>query len=588
VASNDLIVLDSILVQKRKDSASTLGESEFFELFSFEQILKDKDLSYDELLLGGVDGGDDGGIDGFFIFINEELIVDEFDPETFKRNPTLELYIIQSKTSPNFKENAIEKLIRSAHYIFDLRKDIDEISKIYNTLLADKVETFRDVYVRLAGKHPTIAVKYFYASKGDSKQIHEKLHTFVDTLRKVIEDKLYVVDFSFRFWGARELLQASRQEKTYSLQLKFIENYISRGEDNYVILSSLRDYYDFITDKAGNLRKYVFESNVRDYQGNVEVNKDIRKTLDSDKSNIDFWWLNNGITILASKASAAGKVMTLDDVQIVNGLQTTNTIYEYVSSITSEADDVSMQTLVKVEDERALLIKIIVPSDPEARDRIIKATNFQTPVPAASLRATEPIQRDIEDFFLKSGWFYDRRKNYYKNIGKPSEKIVSIQYLAQAVTAILFKEPHNSKGRPTSLTKGKANYSRIFNHNIDIRLYLFCARIIKRLEAYLRSPAFNNLADTTDFAFLNSVNMRGLIFHLAMLYALKLTNKTDYSADDLKGFLDQDVSLTFLEETILRMVEITTVYLSRDEDLTLNKIVKREDFSRYVVDESLQ
>jgi AIPR protein. len=105
-------------------------------------------------------------------------------------------------------------------------------------------------------------------------------------------------------------------------------------------------------------------------------------------------------------ATIAGKTITLDDVQIVNGLQTTNSIYEY------------MNTLAKVDDKRAILVKIIVANKLEARDRIIKATNFQTPVPAASLRATEPIQRDIEDYFLNKDWFYDRRKNYYKNIGK--------------------------------------------------------------------------------------------------------------------------------------------------------------------------
>jgi hypothetical protein len=98
--------------------------------------------------------------------------------------------------------------------------------------------------------------------------------------------------------GARELLDASRLEKSYTLQLKFLANYISRGIDNYVVLSSLKDLFEFVTDEDGNLRQYIFESNVRDFQGNVEVNRDIRHTLDSD-DNLDFWWLNNGITILA-------------------------------------------------------------------------------------------------------------------------------------------------------------------------------------------------------------------------------------------------------------------------------------------------
>lgn len=120
MASNDLIVLESVISQKREDSAQSLSDSEYFELFSFEQILKDNDLSYDELSSGSVDGGDDGGIDGFFLFVNGEFIDGEFDGSGFKRGPKVDLYIIQSKASSSFKEGAIEKLIRSAHDIFDL------------------------------------------------------------------------------------------------------------------------------------------------------------------------------------------------------------------------------------------------------------------------------------------------------------------------------------------------------------------------------------------------------------------------------------------------------------------------------------
>ena len=80
----------------------------------------------------------------------------------------------------------------------------------------------------------------------------------------------------------------------------------------------------------------------------------------------------------------------------------------------------------KEDKERSVLIRIIVTEKAEERDRIIKATNFQTSIPPASLRATERLQRDIEEYFLHNGLYYDRRKNYYKNIGKPQDKIVSI------------------------------------------------------------------------------------------------------------------------------------------------------------------
>ena len=56
------------------------------------------------------------------------------------------------------------------------------------------------------------------------------------------------------------------------------------------------------------------------------VNGDILDTLNNRKENEDFWWLNNGITILCSSAIAIGKSITIENVQIVNGLQTSECI----------------------------------------------------------------------------------------------------------------------------------------------------------------------------------------------------------------------------------------------------------------------
>lgn len=56
-----------------------------------------------------------------------------------------------------------------------------------------------------------------------------------------------------------------------------------------------------ITSEHGELLEYLFESNVRDYEGDVEVNEQIRETLHNQNDKAEFWWLNNGITILAAK-----------------------------------------------------------------------------------------------------------------------------------------------------------------------------------------------------------------------------------------------------------------------------------------------
>lgn len=190
----------------------------------------------------------------------------------------------------------------------------------------------------------------------------------------------------------------------------------------------------------------------------------------------DFWWLNNGVTILGTKASLSAKTLTIEDPQIVNGLQTSTEIFNYYSKFNV------------VDDDRKVLVRVIVPSEAASRDRIIKATNSQTAVQQASLRATDKIHRDIEEFLRPKGLFYDRRKNFYKNEGKPRDKIVGIPHLAQAVMAIVLRRPDTARARPSSLLKKNEDYEKVYSPNYPIHLYYVCAEAMRRVEALLKSP----------------------------------------------------------------------------------------------------
>lgn len=72
MAKNDVILLDGIL--KDIELAEPLDTGERFEFFAFQQILKSFDLTREELDVGWVDGKDDGGIDGFYTFVNGLLV----------------------------------------------------------------------------------------------------------------------------------------------------------------------------------------------------------------------------------------------------------------------------------------------------------------------------------------------------------------------------------------------------------------------------------------------------------------------------------------------------------------------------------
>ena len=133
------------------------------------------------------------------------------------------------------------------------------------------------------------------------------------------------------------------------------------------------------------------------------------------------------------------------------------------------------------------MVKVMVPKEDDSRDRIIKATNSQTVVPPSSLRATDRIHRDIEEHLHHKGLFYDRRKNYYKNEGKPRDKIVGIPYLAQAIMAIVLQQPDQARARPSSLLKNDDDYERVFNPSYPIELYYVCAEAMRRVETHLKS-----------------------------------------------------------------------------------------------------
>ncbi|MCL1463584.1 AIPR family protein [Argonema galeatum] len=573
MAANDIIVLNSILEQKKIETANSWPDDDFFELFTFEQRLKEYTPSDEQLQFGKIGGGDDGGIDGFFTFVNDELIEEEPDKDVFKKNSKIELFVIQSKRSSSFEEKAVDKFIATSQDIFDLQKDISEINKFYNAGLIEKISIFRKIYLKMSLHHPTLKITYVYATKGDKANINPKIHNKAKTLEKTICECFTGATTCVEFMGVRELLEASRQEKSYTLQLKFLENYISRDAYSYVVLSSITDYYDFVTDESRKLRKHIFEANVRDYQGNnVEVNKDIQKTLESDnKLDLDFWWLNNGVTILASKASIVGKTITLDDVEIVNGLQTTHTIFNYLKAKNVEKDE-----------RRSILIKIVVTTEPETRDSVIKATNFQTPIPVASLKATEDIQRDIESYFYNKDWFYDRRKNYYKNNGKPMDRIISIPYLAQAVMAIVLGKPDISRAQPSSIIKTEQNYKSIFKSSFKMDTYLFSAKTMKQVESFIRTTVSNQSKQKNGNQWFQTSSLRILSFHLAMLVIVKMLGKTDYKAIDVESLLQVDIKEEILNQTLSEIIELTNEYLKSKPSLSINTIAKQKDFVTYL------
>ncbi|MBM9448513.1 AIPR family protein [Staphylococcus ureilyticus] len=550
--ANNSALLEAIISDYSKENFPNENNSDrIFEYFATESYFKKYDFSIDEISNGLIGNTNDWGIDGFYIVINNKTIqnIEELKDMEFSRNFTVELYILQYKNSNSFKETVIDKFIVVSPYIFDLEKFKERDSfDVLPQILIEYIEIFQYIIKTYASKFPNVSINFIHASKGETDRVNGNKKLNQNYMKKVEDLKQHVKNYSlgkntscsYELIGIEELNMLSQLQKSYSGDLKVSQNpiYVSFGDEKtkqkgYIATVSLKNFFNFLVDYDENnnpiLKEYLFESNIRDYQNSTEVNKAIETTLKNKKSSDDFWWLNNGITILADEGSLNGSVFTLENIQIVNGLQTSYSIFNVLSAEKNNENE-----------DRSVFCKIIITQEEESIDSIIKATNSQNSIPASSLRSTDNLQRDIELYLFKKDFFYDRRKNFYKNKKKPRNKIISINYLAQSLTSILEMKPSKARTSPTVLTKSDEDYEKIFNRNMSIEIYYYAIVLRKNVETYLKDN-FN-----------------------------------------IKTDIDKDIKNYFY----LHLLRITSSLLISDKAITYNKILNLEEGKILEIDNS--
>lgn len=450
----------------RKDRYPALPPSEAFERFSVRQILKDADLSDDEIESGIIAGGDDGGVDAMYFFVNRILIQDEQDlPDEAM---SAELIITQAKLEAGFSETSIQKLESFAHDLLDHNRDVDEMVHL-NADAREAIRRFRDCYTKILASPHTMTVTFAYATKSDQGP-NPKVEMRVGSLKQYVQQQLSDAKVNFEFWGAQRLLAVARRTPKTTETLD-ISKQFTADDGSAVCLVKLGSLAALLRDDHGDVRRSMLEPNVRDYQGagNV-VNKAIRQSLAATTAP-EFWWLNNGVTILASKCSVVGNKIVIEKPEVVNGLQTSYEIFQFFKSQPDKADT------------RNVLVRVIVPPDEQIRSKIIRATNSQTPINEVSLRATDPIHFDIEEKFRLYGLFYERRKGEYRELKKPVDHIISIQTLARAVIAMLLHQPNNAYATPSRVLK--SDYERVFNENHSRDMFVVCMVLQRQVDKYL-------------------------------------------------------------------------------------------------------
>ena len=321
---NELVLLDQVLAERQERRSPPLPEDIAFELFAIEQVLRDTDLSDEEIAVGRVGGGDDGGLDGIYTFLGDELLDDDAevisDASGVSAGTPLRLWLVQAKRDHSFGETPIDLAESSLRRFLSLTKPDEELRGLYSDAVVGRMNIFRQTWQNLATRRPMLEVRFSYVTRGDTATVNPKVEQKRAELEDLLRELLPGCEAHVELVGARELWSLVSTERTYTLELPFRDD--ATSEDSHAALVTLEDYLDFITDEDGRVRRHIFDWNVCDFQGNVEVNREIEKSLHMEELP-DFWWLNNGVTILTSNVSRVGKKYVLDDVQIVNGLDLT-------------------------------------------------------------------------------------------------------------------------------------------------------------------------------------------------------------------------------------------------------------------------
>lgn len=490
MSKNTQILLENCIEQEFQSNGNYNNISDYFEFFSASQILKNQALSDDEIDNGIVGKGLDGGCDSIYLFLNNLLITpDIIEHISAPKDSILELIIIQSKKTTSFREDAIMKWKTVSSNLLDLSSTTTDFSSRYNADVLEAFTLFRDTYTKLITNRIKLKIRFYYATL--ASELHPNVIQQADELKREIKKLFPNAIVYVDFIDSDKLFDLYNSVIENRVNLKFADIPISPNQKNYVALVDLKTYYNFIVNDDGEIRKSFFDSNVRDYQGKNNVNTSISDTLHRSDNN-DFWWLNNGVTVLASEATLVNnRELQIVNPEIVNGLQTSMEIYNYYSE---NKEALKSET-------RSVLLRIIVPESEESRDQIIFATNNQTNIPKSTLRVTDPIHLQIEMYFKNRGLFYDRRKNYYKNQGRKPAEIVGVSFLAQCLITIFLKKPDYARARPSTLLNDENTYHELYEKNNDLEVFYKVAVLGKKVQKNIKSVVEYSPAEKSDILF---------------------------------------------------------------------------------------
>ena len=181
----------------------------------------------------------------------------------------------------------------------------------------------------------------------------------------------------------------------------------------------------------------LFARNVRGFLGETQINVNMQKTLESEPEY--FWYYNNGITIVCDKAEKTtrrgSEFMRLVNPQVINGQQTTRTLYQRAKKGTSATVLVRIISVPRESEKDSRRFESLI-------SKIVAATNWQNTIRPSDLMSNDRRQVELERHLRHLGYQYLRKRQSKaearRSVGVKHNFVVTKEELAQVVAATVL------------------------------------------------------------------------------------------------------------------------------------------------------
>ena len=465
-----------------------LQESEQFEHFMNHIIIKRDfldDFDLDSIHTGG---GQDNGIDGIAIIVNNELVSDaDLAEELCKNNKKMliDFVFIQSKTSESIDKGELLKFLDGVLNLFEKNSCHSSNAKIIEFLkIKDVLLKNSSVFAR----NPKIYLKYIYNGvKINMEEINNTIKNYKNRFKML---GLFDDEIPIEVLDSKDIQDIYKEimlnvKKTIKLEKIITIPQIEGVQESYIGIIPLSELMKLILDdKENRIIKNLFYSNVRDFQGDTTINREIIKTIKNRDDSKYFGLYHNGITIVARTLKKTGDSITLENFQIVNGCQTSHIIAENKQFLT---DDRIGQMFIP--------IKLVATEDNNIINFIIKTTNSHNEVKREAFESLEEFHKGLEEFYnaknakITPKIYYERRsKQYIYNDNIKREHIITLAEQVRTYLSMFGKIPHSVHryyGELLGASRERYKIFQTFNHQEHFELYHIAGLTLIKFNALI-------------------------------------------------------------------------------------------------------